>query len=205
MRLGILNFFLAGFGYIEGWEFIDDVFKRYPPKPKILIINEDGFFDRPRSEPARQILEHPVASSVDAELKNIAQPIGAELCRTCGAGGIIVRSRKTGQWYMTGFNDAVGDFPVTPSPPPAEAAMAAWLTQAEPQARELIADASATCVILTDAPSDGSIGAYARALGSRIGAEVVLPDVAGLRTIDGGHLDAQSAVNWSNAFLEGVR
>jgi hypothetical protein len=197
------RFFLAGFGYQEGWHFIDEVFKRHPPKPKILVINEDGFSAQHASEPAEQVTEHPISSFIESELKSVAQPIEATLCRACGRADIIVRSRETGQWYWPNFNNVniAGAFPVTPSASPSEGNLEAWLAQAEPQARKLITDASATCIVLTDAPYNGPVGAFARALAGRLGARLILPELAGLRTQDGSHLDAQSAVNWSNAFL----
>lgn len=198
------HFLLAGFGYAEGWQFIDEVFKRHPPSPKILVINEDGFFARPASEAARQVFNHPILSFVDAQLKGMAQQIEAMLCRACGGNGVLVRSRLTGQWNSVSFNDVnlVGAYPVAPAPSPSQANMSAWLDVAVPQARVLIADASAKCVVLTDAPNNGPVGAFARALAARLGVMTILPDFAGLRTLDGGHLDAQSAITWSDAFLK---
>jgi hypothetical protein len=198
------RFFLAGLGYIEGWKFIDEVLKRHPPHPKILVINLDPFFTRPPSEPARYVLEHPLSSFVDAKFKGAVQPIYAALCRECGRSASLVRSRDSGQWNLLAFdpNNSVGQYPVTPNATPTDDSVSAWAALAEPEARELLADASARCVVFTDTPHDGRVGSYATRLAAQFNAIVILPELPGLRTYDTNHLDSQSAIAWSNAFLE---
>ncbi len=75
------SFFLAGLGYGEAVIFADEVLKRHPPRPKILVINEDGFSGGGLTEPARYVLEHPVSGFVDAKFKEIAQAIIPSFCQ----------------------------------------------------------------------------------------------------------------------------
>jgi len=211
------SFFLAGFSYNEGARFVDEVFKRHPPRPKILVINEDGFSAGGLSEPARYIVEHPVSGFVDAKFKEIAQAVISSFCQPghhslilstrCGRGDAFVRSRETGSWDSPGFSDEkfIGPYPVGVMPPTEEVFLLAWLGVAEPQARELIAHASPRCVVFTDAPSDAAVGVFAKALSGRLNAVTILPDLPGLpglHTYDRNHLDKQSAISWSNAFLK---
>jgi hypothetical protein len=206
------NFFIASFGYAEGWKFADEVLKRYPAKPKILVINASPFFngnlressDGTLSEPGRYVLEHPISSSIDAKVTAAMQPLYADLCRGCGREPAVVRSRETGQWDALSFDpdNRVGKYPLTPTAAPSENLLREWAVAAEGQARELLRNASARCVVFTDIPYDGPVGAYARRLAAQLNVAVVIPELAGLRTFDKTHLDSQSATAWSDTFLQ---
>ena len=84
---------------------------------------------------------------------------------------------------------------------PNQSDLSAWLADAVPAVKTLLDDLSATCVVFTDAPYDGLVGVYARALAEQLNAVFIDPQVPGLRTYDTQHLNPESAIAWSNAFL----
>jgi hypothetical protein len=206
------RFFMMGFGYLEGSIFALEVLRRHPPQPKIAVLNLDPFFTHRIGEPARFIEDHPISAFLDAHFKAATQPIIATACNRnfafmreaiCQPGRSLLRLIETGQWLIPGFGiDIQGPHPVTPEAPPPERNLQNWLTEAVPQATELLETLSASCVVLTDVPYDGAVGAYAKALAERLHLYFVDPEVPGLRTYDKNHLDAKSAIAWSDAFLE---
>jgi hypothetical protein len=78
----------------------------------------------------------------------------------------------------------------------------AWADHVLPSAKELMTSTSARCIILTQIPSPGPQEVYAQKLAQYFDVHVILPRVQGLRTWDGIHLTAASAVSWSDAFLK---
>jgi hypothetical protein len=203
------RFFIASFGYAEGWQFAAEVLKRHRPSPAVLVINVAPFFNASRdepgrlSEPARYAIDHPIASYVDALVIAAVQPLYARLCPSCGAEPIVVRSRKTGQWDWRAFDAAngVGVNAVFAAPSPSPEMLRRWVDTAEVQARQLLSHTPARCIVLTDIPYSGPVGAFATELGARLGASVLLPKVDGLRSFDKWHLDGRSSIAWSDAFL----
>lgn len=206
------RFFIAAFGYGEGWEFTTALLKRHRPSPKILVINVSPFFlgniekspVNMVSQAARYVMDNPIAAAVDAHIRGAVQPIYAAICPGCGKVLTVMRSRETGQWETESFNPVhtVGGHPLATTDWPKEEWLRKWSDAAEPQVKQLLAAAPARCVVLTDTPWNGPVGAYAKALSARFNVTVIIPELAGLRTHDTMHLDAQSATEWSDAFLE---
>jgi hypothetical protein len=58
-----------------------------------------------------------------------------------------------------------------------------------------------SCVIFTIIPFQGTPLADAEAIASATGVSLIVPQVDGLRTVDGSHLDAASSRRWSEEFL----
>jgi len=57
------------------------------------------------------------------------------------------------------------------------------------------------CVILTMIPYAGTKLGTANAIANALGMDLVIPQLDGLQTFDGSHLDQTSAERWSEAFL----
>jgi hypothetical protein len=55
---------------------------------------------------------------------------------------------------------------------------------------------------LTVVPYDSTKRAEAIAIAKALGLDLIAPEVQGLKTFDGSHLDRQSAERWSKAFFE---
>lgn len=58
-----------------------------------------------------------------------------------------------------------------------------------------------SCVILTIVPTVETKRAEAMAIAAKLGHDLLAPQVDGLRTFDGSHLDEASGERWSAAFL----
>jgi hypothetical protein len=59
------------------------------------------------------------------------------------------------------------------------------------------------CAVFTSPPNNYIDGApIAKAVAEAVGGYVILPDLTGVVTLDGNHLDQQSAERWSAAFLQ---
>jgi hypothetical protein len=105
-----------------------------------------------------------------------------------------------------------GSYPLAPATTLSEAVVSDWLAVAMPQAALLLDALAPNCVVLTDTPYDGAVGAFARSLADglrtsragQFGVYFLDPEMAGLRTLDHGHLDEASAIAWSTAFLAGL-
>ena len=209
------RFFLMGFGYGEGSRFAVEVIRRHPSRPKIIVINATPWFEKDfLSEPAAFIIDHPISAFLDGHFKSALQSALAATCGlhislvrdiACNGSSSIMRSTDTGQWAMPGFNDFNfhGPHPVTYGSPPSAGNLSAWLDDAALQASDLMRLLSGPCVVVTDTPHDGPPnGVFAKALADRLHVYFVAPEVQGLRTLDTLHLDARSAIAWSDAFLE---
>ncbi len=200
------RFMLMGFGYAEHWSFAHEVIKRLGARPKIAVINADPFFSPELSEPARFILEHPLAAFLDAHFKYLIQRPHAALCelshRWCGSAGIFARSVDNGQWAGPNFDTehSPGKFPVVPTEI-SDDQVRGWYAYGSHATDDMTAALSAKCLVLTNVPFDGPRRVFVDLLAERLGAYRILPEVAGLRTWDHYHLDLDSAVSWSNAFL----
>ncbi len=116
----------------------------------------------------------------------------------------MLRSRETGQWEADAFgpDNTVGKYPLETTPWPQEEWLEKWAEAAEPQVKQLLAVVRAHCIVLTDIPWNGPVGAYAKALSARFNVKVIVPELSGLRTHDRSHLDTRSSMEWSDAFLE---
>ncbi len=200
------RFMLMGFGYAERWRFAYEVVKRLAPRPKIAVINADPFFSPDLSEPARFIFDHPIQAFLDAHFKYLVQRPYAALCswidQPCGRARIVTRAVDTGQWATPGFDTmhTAGKFPVVPQEI-ADDQVRRWYAYGGGAADQMAAALSAKCLVMTNVPFDGPRRVFVDMLGERLGAYRVVPEVAGLRTGDHHHLDLDSAVSWSNAFL----
>jgi len=57
------------------------------------------------------------------------------------------------------------------------------------------------CLVITASPRSNTPRVFAKELANGIGASFVSPSVDQLKTLDGFHLDADSAERWSAAFM----
>lgn len=200
-------FFVMGFGHGEQSRFPQLVLERHPARPALAVINVDPFFTDGITEPAAFPLQHPVAGFIDATFKSLMQRPRAWLCRTGTTPGLCIgepammRSRTTGQWDVAAFRP--GAEPTVPLPPPtaiADDEIDRWLVRALEIAPAFLRTLNARCMVFTAVPSEAG-SRPARRLAARLGLPFIAPEIDGLATIDGVHLDARSGIAWSEAFL----
>jgi hypothetical protein len=117
----------------------------------------------------------------------------------CGQEVSYYRSRTTGEWTLGGTR---GLFPGPTGP-------------VSPVDQETIAHQKAIaikfiaglrverrCLFMTYVPTAPDRRATAQALAAALGFELISPQLEGLRTLDGSHLDRESAERFVSAFAE---
>jgi hypothetical protein len=171
------------------------------PHPQVYIINVDRFFDDRVTPPTAQILREREIRERYNE-KRVWQSVHKAVCRplpfVCGAAIAVYRDRDTGVWRRTG----IAPFEAKPVSDGGPSDVERWDSYArlgEKFVAELPVDRS--CVLLTIVPTVKTRRAEAQAIAARLGLDLVVPQVDGLRTFDGSHLDDASAERWSAAFL----
>lgn len=202
---GLLHYVL-GFGHGERSIFARAVMERFALRPKVLVINTDPFFDGYLSEPGAAILAGRPAAVAKYRLKRLAQRLTDALCgrlpRLCLAREkAIYRSVSSGRWFWLGSFAADGGRPFTIPGPPADAGM---VEQAAAAGEAFLASHSIDrrCVVLTGVPMPGlDSGWLATALAAKLGTEVAVAPIDRPATIDGSHVDADTAERWTRELM----
>jgi hypothetical protein len=194
--------YLMGFTHTENSTFVAPLLQRLEPHAKVYVINVDQFFLGTETGPASQILHDGDIERRYRE-KRLWQIAHRALCTRahaiCGHQFAYYRSRQYGHWKAFGNNKPDTSF-VSEDPASDEDK---WDHYAE-LARQFIADlpVDRSCVVLTNVPSPNTRSAEAKAIAEAVGLPLVNPQLEGLRTFDGSHLDRPSAERWSAAFFE---
>jgi len=204
------SYYLLGFSANGNYKFEGPLLRKLRPKAAAYVINLDLFFEQADAPPAKVVMQDRGAR-FRYEGKREWQVIQKAICTNhrsiCGNGRAFVRSRATGAWRLSG-----GQFTSSP----------VWYDESVDQqmvktyissANEFLSNLSVPrdCVILTlvptvDTRSWDHLGATsigtAKAIAAGLGRNLVAPELAGLNTFDGSHLDPESAERWSAAFAE---
>jgi hypothetical protein len=197
------RYYLMAFSYNEDMVFTGELLRRMNPQASVYIINVGDFFERRETAAAKTILHDPDARS-RYESKRFAQWLHEPICgafpKLCGRRFVIFRSRETGAYYRIAHDE-----PVLPQN---AVSYDPWVDPAVVKnATALAIDflnqyAKGKCVILTNVPYPGTKIGNAEAIAAGAGLPLVAPNLDGLNTTDGYHLDRPSADRWSQAFLE---
>ena len=194
--------YLLGFSASETIEFFEPLLARMRPRARVYVVNVDRFFDDRVSPPTREILQGRDIRSRYEE-KRTWQALHRMLCGTlraaCGSATAIFRTRENGVWRRTGsgFSDAKD---VSDGEPSNVERWDHYAKLAEKFLARLPIDRD--CVILTIVPTVDTKRAEAMAIAAKLGHDLLAPQIEGLHTFDGSHLDEASAERWSAAFLQ---
>jgi hypothetical protein len=196
------HYYLMGFGYFENVTFAEELLRKIHPRPRIYIINMDGFFDRSETLPVQAILHDPQSRN-RYERKHFWQLLHEPICETftalCGSQYAIFRSRENGayteQHYKGKITPVSYDQVISHDVVNSSAATAIdFLSHLK---------VSRKCIVLTMVPTVGTKIGDANAIATMLGMKLVTPqDMKGLQTFDGSHLDRASAEAWSKAFFQ---
>lgn len=199
---------MLGFGYGESSAFPRQLLRQHHPAPRAVVINADPFFQPVFSPAAYAMNRGGRWMLLDAGMKTLFDAVHPLICRHTAlcteAAPATYRDARTGQWIWHGVllpRDTVANaIPAARSNTWSQASLPAWQRDAETFLAEL--GVPRRCVILTGIPNPQDDGeGMATALGGILGVPVVLAPLAGLHTVDGSHLSADSAERWSAAFL----
>jgi len=197
-----VRYYLLGFSATENTVFAAPLLSRIKPQAKVYVINVDRFFDDRKSPPTEQILSKSDMRKRYEE-KQSWQFLHKALCTTlaaiCGNRTAIFRSRETGVWERRGTSmfQAAG---VADGPASNVDRWEQYAILGERFLAQLPVDRH--CVLLTIVPSSETRRAEAIAIAKALGLDLVAPQLDGLRTFDGSHLDPPSAERWAEAFFQ---
>lgn len=208
-----LTYYAMGFGFREGDTWALELIKKHDLRPRIVVVNVDGFFGRPFSEWAERVrkdtpfgarkriwegeLGHEARRYIHRVIPNWIDlygrpgfPFGNEF--------IAYRSRRDGIW-------AISPWPKPAMPAFAEDYGAGPVgSRIGDPARAFKAelDRRGSRMIVTYVPTPDDAGGNPVALGKLLGVPVVGMGVDGLTSHDGSHLSEESAVFWSRRLIQ---
>jgi len=196
-----IRHYLLGFSHSETVVFVGPVLSKLRPRARVYVINVDRFFDDRVSPPTEQILQGRDILERYKE-KRTWQSLHKGLCAAlpiaCGNAVAMYRARETGVWQRMGS----GRFETKQVSDGQPSNVERWEHYArlgEKFLAQLPVDRD--CVILTIVPTVETKRAEAMAIAAKLGYDLLAPQIDGLRTFDGSHLDEASAERWSEAFL----
>lgn len=210
--LGV-TYYAFGFGFREGDAWVLDLIKRHDLRPKLVVVNVDGFFGRELSEWALRVEKDSTFGArkqywegeIGHEARRLVHQVIPNWIDLYGRPGfpfgnefIAYRSRVNGTWQ------------ISPWPKPTMAAPSADYgagpvgSRIGDPARAFKAemDRRGSRMIVTYVPTPDDAGGNPVALGAMLGVPVVGMDVDGLTSHDGSHLSEESAVFWSQRLAQ---
>jgi hypothetical protein len=196
-----IRHYLLGFSHSETVAFFGPLLAKIRPRAKVYVINVDRFFDDRVSPPTEQILQGRDILERYKE-KRTWQLLHKGLCAAlpvaCGNAVAMYRTRETGVWQRMGSGRFEAQL-VSDGPPSNVERWDHYARLGEKFLAQLPVDRG--CVILTIVPTVETKRAEATAIAAKLGHDLLAPQIDGLRTFDGSHLDEASAERWSAAFL----
>jgi hypothetical protein len=206
------RYYLMGFIFGENATFAEPLVREIKPNAKVVVLPVD-FFSRKETAPGKEVLHDPSAL-FNYRVKRIWQFIHAATCgklpAPCGKAPAIFRSRETGSYELNLTGVGARMFKSSPVVYDRDINQER-VTEYTISARKFLSGLAVRrdCIILTRVPTvRANAFVYASsietagAVASALGLPLVAPELDGLQTFDGSHLDPPSAERWSKAFLE---
>jgi hypothetical protein len=197
-----IPFYSMGFSHYESITFVTPVLDRMKPQPRAYVINADRFFAEWLSPTSRRLVYERDARSRYNEKRfwqRLHQPLCSTLPKLCGNNFAVYRNESNGIWLTSGAKPD-GRVDVANGPATDTEQWPHFVELANRFVGSLPVDRQ--CLVLTIVPSSTTKRAEAQAIAQALGVPFVAPEVNGLTTFDGSHLDSRSAALWSAAFLQ---
>jgi hypothetical protein len=195
--------YLLGFSHTENVVFTAPLLADLRPQARVYVINVDRFFDERITPPTREILQDKDVVSRYREKRfwqSLHRPVCTALPSLCGDALTFVRFREAGHWELRGSTGQLPTTGVSDGPARDREKWGRFASIARDFVGRLPVDRD--CVILTIAPSDGTMIDEAQSIADALSLPLVSPRPESLRTFDASHLDRPSAERWSAAFFE---
>ncbi len=209
-----LSYYVMGFGFREGDLFPLAILRRFDLRPRLIVVNADGFFGRDLSEWATEVMDDSHFEAMKLqwenetahEVRRLAHrvvPHWFDLFERPGlADGdefIAYRSRRNGTWRVSPWPS--GDHAVPLGMPGGQAAP--WTIDAAQRFKTEVEDRGGQLVLTfvpTPAPDTREVAAVAKALDIPL----AVPMVDGLTSHDESHLTEDSATIWTERFVQAL-
>ncbi|MEM7377237.1 MAG: hypothetical protein AAF460_06985 [Pseudomonadota bacterium] len=205
-----IPWYAMGFGFGAKSEIPDAMFDVHGLQPRMLVINADPFFNDEARGISAKILAGSDETRSEYARKRWLQDLHQRLCADwgesvfagllCGTSPTLFRSRSNGTWIVDHYRPdrhiavTYSDHLLDELDPTAEAAEA-FLTRV---------GVARDCIVLTVLPQRPTPLAFGKALAERLDLAFVSPELDDLWTIDASHMDVESNIRWSTAFMQGI-
>jgi hypothetical protein len=207
-----LRYYVLGFGFREADRFPLAIIQKFDLRPRMVIVNADGFFQNSLSDFARTVMKDTPfgawkfgqEAEAGHEVRRALHQLVPNYVDLFGRPGfpwrrelVIYRSRSNGTWQLS---------PWEPGTSPVLARNLSLGTLARHEvaaARRFKAalDARGSSLVLTYVPTPRPYSSGPALVAELLGVPFVEAQPGGLLTEDGDHLDEASAIAWSEAFV----
>lgn len=204
-----LDYYLLGFSHSETHLFFEPLLAKLDTTAALYILNVDQFFDDRSTGPASSILNDADAYNRYRQKRSWLR-VHARVCGAvpalCGDELSFVRWRSNGSWVFQGASLASKLKEPLPEVTFDHGVDEEVLTHYLERARPFIAGLreGGSCVVLMNVPASRTSAGTATAFAEAMGLPLVAPELSGLMTFDGDHLDPPSASRWSAEFVAGL-
>jgi hypothetical protein len=195
------SYFLMGFAYWENYRFEAPLLQKIKPHAKVYVVNVDMFFENTENGPADSVM-HDSQAFGRYRRKQLWQTAHRLLCSQirgiCGNTQAFYRSTVTGAYTRSG--GWINQSAISYSSSVDQNKVAEYRQRGAAFFASL--PVNRQCVLLTLVPSTTTDVGTAKAVAGAFGLTLIAPQISGLTTFDGSHLDRPSADRWSRAFLD---
>ena len=207
-----VSYFALGFGFNEGDAFPLAIIERFNLRPRLVVVNVDGFFGEGLSEWAQEVVRDTPfdarklrwEAEASHEARRVIHQVVPNWLNLFGRPGfdegrefIAYRSRVDGTWVVSPWPEAA----TRVSQPPLDSPALGRPEIASASAFANTLAARGSRLVLTSVPAPTRRGAGPAQFASLLQVPLVAPSVAGLTTYDGSHLTPTSALEWARAFV----
>jgi hypothetical protein len=207
-----LRYYVLGFGFREADRFPLAIIEKFDLRPRMVIVNADGFFENSLSDFAREVMkadrfkawQFRQEAETAHEFRRATHQLVPNWVDLFGRPGfpwrrelVIYRSRANGTWQLSPWETGtapVGERDREQPPLRPEEIDAARTFKAAMDARGIR-------TILTYVPTPRRLGGGPALFATLLQVPLIWADPAGLLTEDGDHLDESSATVWTQALV----
>lgn len=201
-----LSYYLLGFSHNENHRFLAPLLQEIQPGAMFYVLNVDDLFADKLTGPANDVMNERESPNRYAQKKYWLKAHAA-VCgtvgRLCGHDMSFIRKRTNGAWTFKG-EDFLNKAPSARSSIQYDDSMnqevfGVYLDRAKSFLDEL--PVGRECIALMNTPGSGTSAGTVAAVAETLQLPLVAPQMDGLFTFDGAHLDGGSASRWSAMFV----
>jgi hypothetical protein len=206
-----LRCYVLGFGQGEQDIFPEAIIRKYDLHPRFVIANADNFFSGTTSAAARHALRYGRLPAMATRFEGVAShEVRRAIHRwlphfACSeapglSDWVTYRSISDGTWTIAAYKGEAKAIPELEGPPepPTPAAL-----EAAERLNRMVAERGGR-LVLTFVPSPLSDRPQVREIARRLGVPLIEPHLGTVMTLDGSHLDPESARRFQDAFLDQI-
>lgn len=207
-----LDYYAMGFGFREGDRFPLEILRRFNIRPRVVVVNADGFFGRDLSAWAEEVVKDTRFGAMKLrwenerthEIRRVVHQVLPHWLDLFARPGldegeefIAYRSRRNGTWSVSPWPD--GGTAVPPGLPGGNALP--WTIDAARKFKSEIEERGSR-LVLTFVPTPDPETREVIDVAEALQVPLAVPHVEGLTSHDQSHLTEDSAVIWAERFVQ---